>query len=59
MAEHEHPTQAVSPGAEPEQSGPAPSGEMVDPEHAAEAEFPPVLDESRDVDVEDEEFKKR
>ncbi len=58
MADQEHPTQAVSPGAEPEESGPAPSGELVDPAQAAEAEFPPVLDESREVDAEDEEFRR-
>ena len=36
----EHPTQAVSPGADPEQDGPTPDPDMVDPIRAAEAEFP-------------------
>lgn len=40
--EERHPTQSVAPGADPEQSGPAPAARLVDPEEAILAEFPPT-----------------
>lgn len=38
---HEHPTQSVAPGAEPEQAGDNPPPEWVNPVQAAAAEFEP------------------
>jgi hypothetical protein len=45
----EHPTQAVTPGADAQEHS-DPDPRMVDPVHAAEAEFAPVLDERTDAD---------
>lgn len=36
---HEHPTQSVAPGAEPEQEGDNPPSQWVNPAQAAGAEF--------------------
>ena len=38
---HEHPTQSVAPGAEPEQAGDNPSPQWVNSAQAAAAEFKP------------------
>jgi len=38
---HEHPTQSVAPGAEPEQAGDNPPPQWVNPAQAAAAEFKP------------------
>lgn len=38
---HEHPTQSVAPGAEPEQAGDNPPAQFVNPARAAAAEFAP------------------
>ncbi len=38
---HQHPTQSVAPGAEPEQAGDNPPSQWVNPARAAAAEFSP------------------
>ncbi|MEP6563220.1 MAG: hypothetical protein ABJD68_19340 [Nakamurella sp.] len=39
--QHEHPTQSIAPGAEPEQAGENPPAQWVNPAAAAAAEFVP------------------
>lgn len=46
--DEQHPTQSVAPGADPEQSGPAPAARLVDPEEAILAEFLPPTQQRAD-----------